>query len=153
MSEEGRFRSLRVYQLSHRLGVQIHQVTLGLPKFEVYEEGSQIRRSTKRVSASIVEGYALRRYKAEYLHYLFRAYGSAEETVEHLDYLWETKSLTDESAYRALREECIDLNRQLFRFIQGVEREHDQPYSLKESAGSYQAGEPGDPDSPLNPES
>jgi len=144
MNKEGGFRSLRVYQLSHQLGVKIHKVTLGLPNFEVYEEGSQIRRCTKRVSASIVEGYALRKYKAEYLHYLFRAYGSAEETVEHLDYLRETGSLTDESAYRALREECLDLNRQLFRFIQGVEREHNQPYSLKEHPKAYHVGEPDD---------
>lgn len=149
MNKEGGFRSLRVYQLSHQLGVKIHKMTLGLPKFEVYEEGSQIRRCSKRVSASIVEGYALRKYKAEYLHYLFRAYGSAEENVEHFDYLWDTGSLTDESAYRALREECLDLNRQLFRFIQGVEREHDRPYSLNENPGSYHADKPDDSDSPL----
>ena len=149
MNKEGGFRSLRVYQLSHQLGVKIHKMTLGLPKFEVYEEGSQIRRCSKRVSASIVEGYALRKYKAEYLHYLFRAYGSAEENVEHLDYLWETGSLTDESAYRTLREECLDLNRQLFRFIQGVEREHDRPYSLNENPGAYHTDKPDDSDSPL----
>ncbi|NQU12231.1 four helix bundle protein [bacterium] len=141
---EGGYRSLRVYRLSHELGIKIHRMTLGLPKFELYEEGSQIRRSSKRVSASIVEGYALRRYKAEYLHYLYRAYGSAEETVEHLDYLRKTDSFTDESLYHALRAECLELNRQLFRFIQGVDREHDTPYSLKESPADYANDDPDD---------
>ena len=95
----------------------------------MFEEGGQIRRSSKRISASIVEGYALRKYKAEYLHYLYRAYGSAEETIEHLDYLWQTESLTDESLYRNLISDGQQLNRQLFTFIQGVERSHN-PVSL-----------------------
>ena len=125
------FRSLRVYQVSHELAVKSHAMTLPLPKIELFEEGSQIRRSAKRVSASIVEGYALRKYKREYLHYLYRAYGSAEETVEHLDLLWETKSLTDEPMYWELREEYLGLNRQLFRFIQGVQRNHEAPNSSK----------------------
>ena len=112
-------------------------MTLSLPKFELFEEGSQIRRSSKRVSASIVEGYALRKYKGEYLRYLYRAYGSAEETVEHLDYLWETRSVTDELAFNSLRDHCLNLNRQLFRFIQGVERQHETPYSLRESPTDY----------------
>ena len=133
----GGFRSLRIYQLSHELATKIHAMTLSLPKFELFEEGSQIRRSSKRVSASIVEGYALRKYKGEYLHYLYRAYGSAEETVEHLDYLWETRSVTDEDAFRSVRDDCLNLNRQLFRFIQGVERGHGTPYSLKEPSAEY----------------
>lgn len=134
---EGGFRSLRIYQMSHELAVRIHKMTLSLPKFELYEEGSQIRRSSKRVSSSIVEGYALRKYKAEYLHYLYRAYGSAEETVEHLDYLWETGSLTDERLFRGLRDDYLKLNPQLFRFIQGVERDHGMPDSFQEKSAEY----------------
>jgi four helix bundle protein len=134
---EGGFRGLRVYQLAHELGVKIHAMTLALPKFEMFEEASQIRRSSKSVSANIVEGYALRKYKVEYLHYLYRAYGSAEETLEHLDYLWETGSLKNKGAYQELREQCRELNSQLFKFIQGVEREHSTPYSLREDEADY----------------
>jgi len=60
-----------------------------LPKFEHYEEGGQVRMSSKSVSAQIVEGHALRRYGIEYLRYLSRSYGSAEETMEHLEYIGE----------------------------------------------------------------
>ena len=45
--------------------------------------------SSKSVSAQIVEGHALRRYGIEYLRYLSRSYGSAEETMEHLEYIGE----------------------------------------------------------------
>lgn len=133
----GGFRELDIYKLAHELGVKIHKMTLSLPKFEMFEEASQIRRSSKRVSASIVEGYALRKYKAEFLHYLYRGYGSAEETIEHLDYIWDTGSLTDKTLYYELRNLNLAINRKLFAFIQGVEREHNLPYAFQEDAGEY----------------
>ena len=86
------YKKLKVYGLSHDLAVRVHKMTVKLPKFEIMEEGSQIRRSSKSVSSNIVEGYALRRYKQEYIHYLSRALASSLETVEHLDFLFETES-------------------------------------------------------------
>lgn len=50
MTKNSGFRSLRIYQLSHELAVRIHKMTLLLPKFEVFEEASQIRRSSKRIT-------------------------------------------------------------------------------------------------------
>ena len=100
MSDQTRpHEKLEIYRMAHALGLRVHALTLKLPKFEMYEEGSQARRSSKSVSSQIVEGHALRQYKAEYLHYLARAYASAEETIEHLKYLLETdsaKSVADE---------------------------------------------------------
>jgi len=90
----------------------------------MYEEGSQIRRSSKSVAAQIVEGYALRRYKNEYVHYLTRAYASNMETKAHLDLLFETSSLKDEVAYKKLEGDIVDLNRMLFAFIDSVEKGH-----------------------------
>ncbi len=72
--------------MAHALALRVHAISLTLPKHELYEEGSQIRRSSKSTSAQIVEGHALRQYKPEYLHYLARSYASAEETIEHLQY-------------------------------------------------------------------
>lgn len=99
--EDG-YKKLEIYNLAHLLGVEIHGMTLRLPKFEMYEEASQIRRSSKSGSTNIVEGFALRKYKNEYIHYLYHAYGSSEETVEHLQYLFDTKSLLIESEYNQL---------------------------------------------------
>lgn len=39
-----------------------------LPKFEMYEEGSQIRRSSKAVVSNIVEGFGRKRYQADYVN-------------------------------------------------------------------------------------
>jgi len=98
---------------------------MNLPKFEMFEEGSQIRRSSKSVSNNIVEGYALRRYKQEYIHYLMRALGSSLETVEHLEFLVETDSLTDKTLYKSLYDGYGQLNSMLYSFIESVTSRHD----------------------------
>jgi four helix bundle protein len=139
------YMKLEVYKLSHSLALRVHKMTLTLPKFEWYEEGGQIRRSSKSVSAQIVEGYALRKYKAEFLHYLWRAYGSSEETVEHLRFLYESESLKDQELYSDLSEGYKLLNRMLFNYILSVEKTHETPAFLKEPFGEYS------PDD-LNPE-
>jgi four helix bundle protein len=136
MEEQG-YKKLEVYQLAHKLAVEVHGMSMQLPKHEMYEQGSQIRRSSKSVSAQIVEGYALRKNKNEFLQYLNRAFASATETVEHLDLLHETKSLNDDQVYRDFHDRYDSLCRMLFRFIQSVSEEHSKPRYLKEGA-SYE---------------
>ena len=57
------YRDLEVWKIARELSIDIHKMTLSLPKFEMYEEGSQIRRSSKSIRSTIVEGYGSRRYK------------------------------------------------------------------------------------------
>ena len=45
MAKAKSYRDLEIYQLSHKLAVEIHKLSLQLPKFEMFEEGGQIRRS------------------------------------------------------------------------------------------------------------
>jgi four helix bundle protein len=86
-----------LYKLAKRLAVEIHQMTLNeLPKFEMYEQGSQIRRSSKSIVANFVEGYGRRHYKAEYIKFLTYALASCDETKAHLELLHETNSLPHE---------------------------------------------------------
>jgi len=62
--------------------LDVHKMTLTkLPTFELYEEGSQIRRSIKSVKSNIVEGYGRRRYKQEYIRFLTFAQASCDETT------------------------------------------------------------------------
>jgi len=67
-----------------------------LPKFEMYEEGSQIRRSAKSVVANFVEGYGMKRYKGDLVRYLTYSLSSCDETKAHLEMLHKTGSLTPE---------------------------------------------------------
>ncbi len=36
------YRDLEIYTLSYDLAVKVHKMSLKLPKYELYEEGSQI---------------------------------------------------------------------------------------------------------------
>ncbi len=118
-------KKLKIYNLAHELAIRVHAMSLKLPRFELFEEGGQIRRSSKSISSNIVEGYALRRYKQEYIHYLMNAYASSMETVEHLDCLFETKSLKDNDLYKSLLNGYIELNSMLYNFIEAIESKHD----------------------------
>jgi hypothetical protein len=43
--EMNSYRDLDIYKLAFDLAVRVHKASLTLPKFELYEQGSQIRRS------------------------------------------------------------------------------------------------------------
>lgn len=144
------YKKLDIYKRAHQLAVEVHLMSLQLPKFEMYEEGGQIRRSSKSVSAQIVEGYCLRKNKNEFLQYLNRAYASAEETVEHLELLFETKSLDDEDLFKKLMQEYETLCGKIFRFIKSVIEEHEKPYYLKEENINYEVKLRLDQDSTTN---
>lgn len=131
------YKNLEVYKISFELSLKVHKVSLSLPRIETYEEASQIRRSAKSVCANIVEGFALRKYKNEYLHYLYRAYGSSEETLFHLEELFHSGSLTDESIFRELSERYQNLGGKIFNLIQSIERNYDTPRFLKEGDPFY----------------
>lgn len=95
-----------------------------LPKFEMFETGSQIRRSMKSVRSNIVEGYGKRIWKADFIRHLTYAIGSCDETIDHLETLAETESLSDKALFESLSGKLDMLKRKLVRFRQGVQREH-----------------------------
>ena len=37
------YKDLDIYKKAHKLAIEIHKMSLKLPKIEMYEEGSQIR--------------------------------------------------------------------------------------------------------------
>ena len=90
----------------------------------MFEEGAQIRKSSKSVKSTIVEGYGRRRYKNEFIRFLTYAMGSKDETVDHLEMLFETGSLTDEDLYNDLIERLDKLGRKLTLFIKSVSKSH-----------------------------
>lgn len=57
------YKDLEVYKLAYEYALEVHEMSMRLPKYELYEQGSQIRRSSKRIKDTIAEGYGRRRYK------------------------------------------------------------------------------------------
>ena len=119
------YKKLEIWQIARKLVIDIHKMTLcKLPKYEMFEEGRQIRKSIKSVKSTIVEGYGRRRYKQEFIRFLIYAIASNDETTDHLEILFETESLTDEELYHDLSERLDKLGKKLNLFIKSVNKSH-----------------------------
>lgn len=116
------YRDLEIYNLSFRLFIRTHEFSLKLPKYELFELGSQLRRSSDSINSNIVEGYGRKRYKNDFIKFLTFSHASNDETINHLEKL---KILCPEfiKHVRELLAEYDQLGAKLYRFIEFVERE------------------------------
>ena len=125
------YRELEIYKESKRLAIEVHKMAMNLPKFELFEEGNQIRRSSKSVTALIVEGYGRRRYKADFIKYLVYSHAECDETIVHLDFLFETESFKDEIFHKRLKTDYETLSKKINNYITWVENNwNDFPTNL-----------------------
>lgn len=118
------YKNLEVWKLARELSIEIHRMTLNLPKFEMYEEGSQIRRSSKSIRSNIAEGFGRRRYKNDFIRFITYSIASADESIDHLETLFETSSLKDEQLFTSLLDRLNLLGKKLIRFLQSIEKQH-----------------------------
>ena len=133
------YRELGIWQKARDLSVQIHMMSLKeLPQFEMYETGRQIRRSCHSVRSNIVEGYGRRRYKQDFIRFLCYAESSCDETIDHLEYLYEAGSLEDVELYEDLHAKLQELAKMIHRFLASVERKH---LSVREDSTPYSSTE------------
>jgi four helix bundle protein len=115
--------NLEIWQLAREVAIEIHKMSLEhLPKFEQFETGQQIRRSSKSTRSTIVEGYGRRTYQSEYFKFLTYAIASNDETTDHLESLFETGSLQDAETYERIHSKCELLGKKLNNFIKHFER-------------------------------
>ena len=131
------YKNLEVWRMARDLSIDIHKMTLALPKFEQFEEASQIRKSSKNVRSTIVEGYGRRYYKADYVKYIIYALASNDETIDHLETIYETGSLTNKELFDNLHKRLQILGRKINNFLQTVQASHQKPGHVNESEGEY----------------
>jgi four helix bundle protein len=80
----------------------------------------------------IVEGYGRRKYKADFIKYLIYSHAECDETIVHLDFLFETDSLKDENVYVSLKACYETLSKKINKYINWVEDNwNDFPSNLK----------------------
>ena len=115
------YKNLEIWQEARTLVIDIHKMTIEKPpKFELYEEGGQIRKSSKSVKSTIVEGYGRRRYQQEYIRFLTYAIASNDEKIDHLETLYETNSLKDKELYENLHSRIEILGKKLNNLIKTI---------------------------------
>ncbi len=117
------YKKLEIWQISRKLVIDIHRMSLKeLPKFELYEEGNQIRRSVKSVKSNIVEGYGRRRYTQDYIRFLTYSISSNDETIDHLETLFETGSFNNTELYNDFHNRLDIIGKKINLFLQAIER-------------------------------
>ncbi len=79
------YKDLDIYNLAFEYAVEVHNMTMKLTKYEIYEQGSQVRRSSKSIKDNIVEGYGKRRYKHDFIKFLVYAHASLLECLSQLE--------------------------------------------------------------------
>jgi four helix bundle protein len=121
------YKNLEIYNLAYRLALEVHRISLTLPKHELYEQGSQVRRSSKSIKDNIAEGFGRRRYKDEYIRFLIFAHSSCDEAISQLTMInelyFENTNLT------GLIEEYDILGSKINKFIKYVEENWQTSHS------------------------
>jgi four helix bundle protein len=114
------YEDLDIYKIALDLAIKVHKITLeDLPKLETYEEGGQIRRSSKSIGANIVEGFGRKHYKGEYIQFLTYPLASCDETKYHLTILYKTHSLEEEKC-KLLINAFDGLGRKIYNFRKAI---------------------------------
>ncbi len=90
---------LEVFHLSHRLTLDVYQLTEKLPRAERYGLCAQLRRAVASIPTNIVEG-CIRRSTREYERFLDIALGSAAEVRYLLALAIDLRLLTVDDATR-----------------------------------------------------
>ncbi|NVO11875.1 MAG: four helix bundle protein [Bacteroidales bacterium] len=113
------YKDLEIYQLAYKLAIEVHRLSLTLPKYELFEQGSQIRRSSKSIKDNIAEGFGRRRYRDEFIRFLIFSQSSCDETISQLNMIsdihFPEKPLND------LINQYEILGKQINKYIQYVE--------------------------------
>jgi len=89
------FEDLEAYQLARQLRKSMYAVTRRLPKFEMFELGSQIRRAATSLTNNIAEGHG-RYHIPDQLRFLLQARGSLQELIDDLNICLDEGYLTAE---------------------------------------------------------
>lgn len=113
------YKDLDVYKIAYKLAIDVHKMTITLPKYEMYEQGSQVRRSSKSIKDNIAEGFGRRRYKDEFVRFLVFAHASCDEVISQLTMINEL--YFENNGLVGLLEEYELLGGKINKFIQYVE--------------------------------
>ncbi len=110
------FEDLDVYQRLCALHLKMNQATLKFPQFELFELGSQLRRSSNGAPANIAEGWNNRHINI-YLEGINRSMGELQETLHHLRMAFKKEYFT-ETEYESYRNQYLETA----RMLRGLER-------------------------------
>jgi len=117
------WKELKVWRKAHGLVLEIYKLTAKFPNDERFRLTDQLCRAASSIPANIVEGQA-RQTTKEYIHFLYNARGSLEETRYHL-LLAKDLDLLDSDTYAALETDYKTTSKMLNGLIQSLRRKEE----------------------------
>ena len=117
------WKELTVWEKAHGLVLEIYKLTAEFPNEERFRLTDQLCRAAASVPANIVEGQS-RQTTKEYVHFLYNARGSLEETRYHL-LLAKDLNLLDPDTYAALETDYKTVSKMLNGLIQSLKRKEE----------------------------
>jgi four helix bundle protein len=112
----GTFKDLTVYKKSFSLAIDLHKVSGKFPKEEMFGMVSQIKRSSKSVTATIAEGYRKRMYEAYFISKISDADMENTETQVWLEFAVALNYIDDKS-YNEFIERSDEVGKLLYHMI------------------------------------
>lgn len=118
MKKVERFEDLEVFQRAYKASLEIHRMSLQMPRVEQYGLADQLRRASKSICANIAEGFGKQSQSgAEYKRYLQIAIGSADEMRVWIRYCLDLGYI-DEAQWNEWRNEYLEI----VKMLQGIYR-------------------------------
>lgn len=114
------YKDLDIYNMAFEYAIEVHKISMKLPKFELYEQGSQVRRSSKSIKDNIIEGYGRRVYKQDFIKFLIYSHASLLECISQLEMIGRLYTIEE---IKTLKDKYEILGAKIFSFIKYVERE------------------------------
>ncbi len=75
-----RFEDLEVFQRAYKLSLEVHRVSLKMPRIEQSALADQLRRASKSICANLAEGFGRQAQSAaEFKRFILMSIGSADE--------------------------------------------------------------------------
>jgi len=115
------FKNIKAWQYADDLAVLVYTKTKSFPKEELYGLTSQLRRAAVSVPSNIAEE-ASREHKREYLHFLYIARGSVNET-KYLIHLSNRLCYFKRNDYEELNKLGEEVSKTLYGLILSVRKE------------------------------
>ena len=117
---------MEVYQRLVKLVIIIHRLTMKFPQLEMYELGSQLRRSSNSAPANLAEGFGNKHVNI-YTECISRAQGEIRETKHHLS-MARSKGYLKDNDLNQLYDEYEVCSKMLFRLEQSLHNKWTKTY-------------------------
>ncbi len=118
------YKDLDVFKDSHKIVLEIYNITKDYPETEKYRLIDQMIRAAYSVPANIAEGNS-RNTTKDYINYLYIARGSINE-LKYFLLLSKDLNYININEYSRLKEKCVSIAKQLNGLINSLKKKNEQ---------------------------